>query len=144
MSSHAFCGSVSQSGASQKKTLHHGAHTLVRSPLIPLLRPKQQLGRLEARTPTHTLTLSFAATSPARRDPVETGGGFHQERTLTGASASIHPRLARITTIEFPLTSYVLGSSATSEWTLSFVRISHMQLNNSFFCGSELTVTGLC
>lgn len=49
LSSHAFCGSVSQRSASQKKTLHHGAHTAVRSPLIPLLRPRQQLRRLDTR-----------------------------------------------------------------------------------------------
>lgn len=36
LSSHSFCDSVAQSGASQKKTLHHGAHTLLRSLLIPL------------------------------------------------------------------------------------------------------------
>lgn len=54
LSSHAFCGSVSQSSASQKKTLHHGAHALVRSPLIPLLRPQQQLRRLETRGHRHT------------------------------------------------------------------------------------------
>lgn len=50
LSSHAFCGSVSQRSVSQKKTMHHGAHTLERSLLIPLLRPRQQLRRLDTRT----------------------------------------------------------------------------------------------
>lgn len=71
LSSHAFCGSVSQSSASQKKTLHHGAHTLVRSPLIPLLRPQQQLRRLETRIDSRSTALRLA-----RIDQVQTGVGF--------------------------------------------------------------------
>lgn len=53
LSSQAFCSSASQGSDSQKKTLHHRTCALLRSPLIPLLRPKQQLWRLERRGHRH-------------------------------------------------------------------------------------------
>lgn len=73
LSSHAFCDSVAQGGASQKKTPHHGAHTLLRDPLILLLRPKQQLGRLERRGDGHCPTKQHSQPGQIR---------FRPERTL--------------------------------------------------------------
>ncbi|KAK1906604.1 Dynein heavy chain 1 axonemal [Dissostichus eleginoides] len=68
LSSHAFCGS--QSSASQKRRCIMGP-TLVRSPLIPLLRPERQLERLDRRgEDTHN---TLIAVREARIDPVQTG-----------------------------------------------------------------------
>ena len=52
-----------------------GAHTFVRSPVIPLLRPQQQLRRLETRGHRHTDTLAQQHNKGARTELVQTGVG---------------------------------------------------------------------
>ena len=90
-----------------KKMLHHGAHALVRSPLIPLLRPEQQLARLERRG--HRRTHTDSPTRPARGDLVQTGLGFCQKHLLTGPSSSKHLHRTRSPCLD----PYVRGSPAT-------------------------------
>lgn len=98
----------------KKDAASRGPH-LVRSPVIPLLRPKQQLGRLERRGQRHTHTDSHTL---ARIDLVQTGVGSHQKHHLTGSSTTKHLYSTRIVLPDEPL------SPATSQWTLSSVGTS--------------------
>lgn len=99
LTSQAFCVSVSHGSASQKRRCIMGP--TIRSPVIPLLRPKQQLARLERRGHRHTQhTHSNTAC---------------QDRSGSDWTGYIQP--VQLSKDHLDWTSYFRGSPATSRWT---------------------------